>query len=108
MTNEDHAEQHDNRTDIEKYVAEIEKTIKDDHAILIISLKNESTTPQSICLEPECNIEYLEPGAIFEVVLLINKADPKIDLRMMHGHLTILPHRYGGAIFQDGKGIMNY
>ena len=98
----------DNRTDLEKYIDNLEKTIKADKMILRVSLTNSSAAGyQEIHLEPEGNIENLDAGATVELVLVLNKANPELRMKVFERGLWIAPDWYG-AIFQNGKGIMNY
>ena len=61
----------------------------------------------SIGLEPEGNVEVLEEGATFELVLVVWKTSPELHMTVSKGGLWITPD-WHGAIFQDGNGIMNY
>ncbi|SRR5258708_33280886 len=100
-------EQQDNRTDMEKYIDTLENSNLKGMAIVRMSLKNDSLQEQQIYLEPEGNIEFLEPGATFDLVLVVRAANSRLSIAISEVGLMITPDWYG-AIFQDGKGIMNY
>src|SRR5689334_518663 len=99
-------EQQSGATDLEKYVSNLEKTLGPDRMILKINLKNNTDITQSIGLEPEGNIENLASGAKIELVVVMRKANPQLDILFLPDDLLWIIPDYHGAIFQDGKGIM--
>jgi hypothetical protein len=98
----------DNRTDLEKYIDNLETTIRDNQIILRVILTNNFADGyQEINLEPEGNVEYLNAGETFELVLVVNKTSPQLRMKVFERGMWISPDQYG-AIFQNGKGLMNY
>jgi hypothetical protein len=96
----------DNRTDLEKYIDKLEKTIKPDQMIWRMALTNVAAVGYpEIHLEPEGNVENLDAGVTVELVLVLSRANPELRMKGFEHGLWIAPD-WHGAIFQNG-GVHN-